>query len=261
MQFFAACLRKLAAVDLGIEEVDDRDHIANKQVQCAGQLLAVLKRQLWRNYNVEQGSTLSTNMQQQKVIDINAMLAARSKPTSKLMHHFHSGQWSVYNNSKQGYLQLKESTNDFAAYEQLGRVSKPVKRDVKSKKPRFCPPSALRHLCVSATPDGAPTGLVNNIAINCRISAGADVDLVAKIVHSFGFFDERAVSLQPRTSIPGTDTSVADEALRQGGKGLSESRGSGAQLQSLVRGTARKKKRGRSRITSLFTLMEMRLDA
>ena len=238
LQFFAACLRKLAAVDLGIEDVDDRDHIANKQVQCAGQLLAVLKRQLWRNYNVEQSSTLSTNMQQQKVIDINAMLATRSKPTSRLMHHFHSGQWSVYNNSKQGYLQLKTDTNDVACYEQLGRVSKPVKRDVRSEKPRYCPPSALRHLCASATPDGAPTGLVNNIAINCRISGGVDVDLVAKIVHGFGFFDERAVSLQPRQSRPGTDSSVADAALKQADRGLSESRGSGAQLRSLVRGSS-----------------------
>lgn len=95
LHFFAACLRKLVSVALGLEEEDDRDHIVNKSVQCAGQLLATLKRQLWRNYIAEQGSTLSTGMQNKKIIDVNGMLSARAKPTAKLMVHFHTGARSA----------------------------------------------------------------------------------------------------------------------------------------------------------------------
>ena len=157
----------------------------------------------------------------------------------KTLTSFFLGQWSVYSNSRQGYLQIKCDTNDFGCYEQLGRVSKPIKRDVKSKKPRFCPPSAVRKLCVSATPDGAPTGLVNNIAANCRLSGGVDVDLVAKIVHGLGFFDERAASLQPQ-SVRASDSVATTSTFQQAAKGLSESRGSGAQLRTLVRGPAKK---------------------
>ena len=91
LHFFAACLRKLAAVALGEQEEDDRDHLANKQVQGAGQLLATLNRQLWRNYVVEQNSGLSNSMQQQKIIDVHSMLSAKSKPTARLMTHFHTG--------------------------------------------------------------------------------------------------------------------------------------------------------------------------
>lgn len=145
----------------------------------------------------------------------------------------------MYSNSRQGYLQIKCDTNDLGCYEQLSRVSKPIKRDVKSKTPRFMPPSGVRKLCVSATPDGAPTGLVNNIAVNCRLSGGVDVDLVAKIVHGFGFFDERAASLQPQSVQ--TESTATATTLKQAATGLSESRGSGAQMRSLVRGPTKAK--------------------
>lgn len=141
----------------------------------------------------------------------------------------------MYNNSKQGYLQLKADTNDIGCYEQLGRVAKQVKRDVKTKKPRFFPPSGLRKLCAAATPDGPPTGIINNIGIHCRISAGTDVDLVAKIIHQMGFFDARATSLQPRkftAAISGSG--IADQTFRQAASGLAESRGAGARLRTLV---------------------------
>lgn len=233
LHFFGACLRKLALVDLKLAAPDDRDHMCNKQALCAGSLLAQLDRQLWRNNIVEQASTMLRHMKQHKVIDVNAMLAP-TRFTAKQDHHFNSGEWSIYSqNAKQGYLQLKTDANDFSCYEQIGRVSKPIKRDVKNKQPRYLHKSARGIFCCSATPDGAPTGLINNLALFARLSKGNDVVLIARILHSLGCFDPRATGLRPEKD----DVGFAD-VRQEAFKGLSEARGSGARRRRLVAASA-----------------------
>lgn len=116
LHFFSMCLRKIGMVHVGLKAPDDRDHCQNKQVQCSGALLATLFRQLWRNFLLELGTTLYKNMQVKKNIDATMMLCSRSKLTSRLMHHFYTGQWSIHDpNTKNGYLQLKVETNDQSA--------------------------------------------------------------------------------------------------------------------------------------------------
>lgn len=107
LHFLAMCLRKLGAVQLRLRAPDDRDHIANKQVQCGGSLLATLFRQLWRNFLLELGTVLAKNMEARKKIDASVLLWSRSKFTSRLMHHFYTGQWSLQDpDIKNGWVNL-----------------------------------------------------------------------------------------------------------------------------------------------------------
>jgi DNA-directed RNA polymerase subunit B len=162
--------RALLELNLGKRKVDDKDHLSNKRVKLAGDLMdelfrnafqAVmkdLKYQLEKTYNKKKGIRIKPAVRQDLL-------------TQKIIHAMATGNWI---GGRTGVSQLLDRVSNVSTISHLRRIISPLTRSQPHFEARDLHPTQWGRICPNETPEGQNCGLVKNEALMINISKGID---------------------------------------------------------------------------------------
>ncbi len=160
--------RSLLELHLGGRKPDDKDHLANKRVKLAGDLLdelfrnafqAVmkdLKYQLERTYNRKKGIRLKPAVRQDLL-------------SQKILHAMATGNWI---GGRTGVSQLLDRVSNVSTLSHLRRIISPLTRSQPHFEARDLHPTQWGRICPNETPEGQNCGLVKNAALIINVTEG-----------------------------------------------------------------------------------------
>ena len=184
--FLGYMAQKLFRVYLGYSSYDDRDSYTNKRIETPGILMASLFRQCFNRLVKDMKKSISREFTNNKsgkdvfdIININNIYKI-IKPTfieGGLKYALSTGNWSIKSGSsgnqksKVGTAQVLNRLCYQSYLAHLRRVNSPSdKNNGKIVAPRKIHPSQWGYICPVETPEGAPVGLVKNMALTCEIT-------------------------------------------------------------------------------------------
>ena len=208
-KYVGLIVRRLLAVHMRREPIDDRDDYGSKRVCMVGLMLGGLFRQQMRRFVRTVERTLVQLAHKERFIDIPDVIAARSM-TGGLAYAFNTGNWTQQRSSGThvGITQLVSRMSPLAFASALGRVNTRVCREGSSGKARQLHTSRFGRLCPSETPEGQSSGLVKNLALTAVVRIGTPSPLIACVL-----LEE--LGLRPWTGAP-EDDAAGDLLLLNG---------------------------------------------
>ena len=165
-------VHRLLRVYHGLDKPNDRDHYANKRLDTVGSLIAVLFRQLYRNFLRTFKLCLFKSIDSGKYTNVVDSINSK-RMTSALRYHFATGNWSISkSHNANGVVQILNRMSHVAARSQIMRLNTPINRDGKCAAPRQLHWTHWGINCPSETPEGQSCGLVKNLALLTHIRIG-----------------------------------------------------------------------------------------
>jgi DNA-directed RNA polymerase II subunit RPB2 len=180
--FLAYMCRRVIRVHLGKEKVDDRDSYKIKRLDGPGPLLAVLFRQHYRNFIKQFKMSVTRDIESGKTYVSILDHINSSRITAALLYHFKTGNWSLVSKTKYtGVVQQLSRITRAATNSHLRRLGTPmVNKDGKSTIPRMIHADDFGINCIVETPEGAPVGLVKNLALVTYLAIGSSAELLER---------------------------------------------------------------------------------
>jgi DNA-directed RNA polymerase II subunit RPB2 len=179
-----AAVLKILRVSLGEVPPDDIDCYANKRVKAAGDQLALLTRQLIRNFMKTLRGQVYKTAATGADVSLTDHLQHRSRITTSLRYCMATGNWGVQkkNSVQTGVCQVLNSANVSAIRSHKRMIDTPIKRDSKQSGPRQLHSSKYGIVCCADTPEGASVGLLNTLCILTGVRIGIPGDFVTTLV-------------------------------------------------------------------------------
>lgn len=175
--------------------VDDRDYVGNKRLELAGQMLALLFEDHFKNFN----SNFKQNMD--KVLrkpnrthefDAKEHIAVHTHGiTAGIERAIATGNWNVkrFKMDRAGVTHVLSRLSYISALGMMTRISSQFEKTRKVSGPRALQPSQFGMLCPSDTPEGESCGLIKNLALMTHITTADDEEPVRDAVFSLGAED------------------------------------------------------------------------
>ena len=182
-RYLAQMARRVIEVSLGLRPIDDKDHYKNKRLKLAGDMLAVLFRYVFRQFQRDvkyQLEKLLVKRREIERININ-MLVRANIITDKLRHHMATGNWV---GGKTGVSQLLDRTNYLATLSHLRRVVSPLSRSQPHFEARELHSTQWGRICPIETPEGPNCGLVKNLSLMAVVTTGEDFESVKRMLYT-----------------------------------------------------------------------------
>ncbi len=168
--FLGQMVEKLLELKLGLRSPDDKDHYANKRLKHAGELMAMVFRQAFRQLVREMSYALEKHIGRSR--DINLLTIVRPDIiTDRLQHALATGNWV---GGRTGVSQILDRTNFISTLSHLRRVVSPLSRTQPHFEARELHPTQWGRLCPVESPEGQNCGLVKNLALLATLSSGID---------------------------------------------------------------------------------------
>ncbi|RLF07382.1 MAG: DNA-directed RNA polymerase subunit B'', partial [Thermoprotei archaeon] len=168
--FIGQMVEKLIETVLGYRKVDDKDHYANKRLKLAGDLMAMIFRQAFRQFVKDLRYQLERYRSRSR--DVNLVTLARADViTDKIRHAVATGNWV---GGRTGVSQILDRTNFLSTLSHLRRVVSPLSRTQPHFEARELHPTQWGRLCPVESPEGQNCGLVKNLALLATLSIGID---------------------------------------------------------------------------------------
>ncbi|QOJ79781.1 DNA-directed RNA polymerase subunit B [Infirmifilum lucidum] len=168
--FVGQMVSRLLELKLGLREPDDKDHLANKRLRHAGELIAQVFRAAFRQLVREMTYSLERHMTKGREINLISIV----RPdiiTDKLKHALATGNWV---GGRTGVSQILDRTNYLSTLSHLRRVVSPLSRTQPHFEARELHPTQWGRLCPVESPEGQNCGLVKNLALLATLSNGYD---------------------------------------------------------------------------------------
>lgn len=188
--FLAAMLTRLVRVGLGKDATDDRDDFANKRVDSAGGLMALLIRQHHRGNMLRKLSTQlrkKVESPKESTFSVGEIVSHRLI-TSGLRYAFATGTWGIQRGAgasgggQTGVVQILPRLTTMASLSALRKINVPVAREGRAAGPRMLHSSAWGFICPSDTPEGISCGLVSTLSMGVHVRLGAPTQPIALVV-------------------------------------------------------------------------------
>jgi DNA-directed RNA polymerase subunit B len=180
---------RLIELVLGRREPDDRDHYGNRRLRLAGDLLAQLFRVAFRQYVEELRSALERTTIRLVRINIRALVRP-DIVAERLRHALATGNWV---GGKTGVSQMLDRTNWISTLSHLRRTVSPLSRGQPHFEARDVHGTQFGRICLFETPEGPNCGLVKNLALYVKISAGSDPEEVLAVLRKLGIIPAEEV--------------------------------------------------------------------
>jgi len=179
----ASYVSRLILVDLGISDVDCRDHFTFCRMDSVGTLVASLFRQVYSQF-LKQGQT-GFKKQIEKQGDLNiTKIIGNGKITARISYCFSTGSWGSRRSSCKRR-NVSQPLQKFNAQSLLGHSSRfYTTRNTEGKHVtlRQIHPSHAFKLCPAATPEGKQCGLVPTGVAGFMLSCGSSASLLTKYI-------------------------------------------------------------------------------
>lgn len=168
------------------EEVDDRDHYANKRLTLCGTMIALLFRQLMRQFVKNMRRYMFVTIENKRYLNLADAVNNR-KISAALRYAFRTGNWSIQQRaatsvSQVGVTQVIHRMSFIALQSQIRRVNTPICREGKATHVRQAHVSHWGILCPSETPEGAGCGLVKNLTVLTHVRVGTPSSLIVPVL-------------------------------------------------------------------------------
>jgi DNA-directed RNA polymerase II subunit RPB2 len=172
--YFGYVVFKMLQVYSKPQNKDDRDDYRNKRLENVHMLCALQFRQLLRNFKKTFTASLHKAIETEKFIYVIDMMKNSKRITAGFKYALSTGKWGMSKgaSTQTGVAQVLTRMTPLATLSHLRRVNTPINRDGKMTTPRQLHPSAWGLLCAPETPEGAPCGLVKNLALLCHVRLG-----------------------------------------------------------------------------------------
>ena len=180
--FLGYMVNKLLSSCLGINKYDDRDSYNNKKVDAPGILMANLFRQYYtklvkdtRNSIMKElnsGPWKATKIIKDVINKTNIYKLIKSTTIETgIKYSMATGNWGIKSySSKVGIAQVLSRLTYLGTLSHLRRVNTPIEKTGKLIPPRKLHNTQFGFIGPAETPEGAPVGVVKNLAISSTIS-------------------------------------------------------------------------------------------
>ncbi|MEM4679402.1 MAG: DNA-directed RNA polymerase subunit B [Thermofilaceae archaeon] len=176
--FLGQMVERLIELVLGRRSPDDKDHLANKRFKLAGDLMASVFRQAFKQFVKDLGYQLEKS--RGKTREINLLTLARADViTDKLRSALATGNWP---GGRTGVSQILDRTNYLSTISHLRRVVSPLSRTQPHFEARELHATHWGMLCPVESPEGQNCGLVKNLALLAMISIGIDEESISDVL-------------------------------------------------------------------------------
>lgn len=166
-----------------IVEVDDRDDYGNKRLLLAGTMIALLFRQLMRQFVKNLRRYMYITIENRRYLNLADAVNNR-KISAALRFAFRTGNWSIQRSSGThvGVTQVIHRMSHIALQSQMRRVNTPICREGKATHIRQAHVSHWGLLCPSETPEGSACGLVKNLSILAYVRIGTPASFITDVL-------------------------------------------------------------------------------
>ncbi len=166
----------------GLRPFVDKDHIANKRIEMAGELLDHLIRTAFKNLLNDVKHQAIKSMSRRKMIKLKTIFdVSRFYDTVRIAMAL--GMWS---SGKTGVSQLVHVRNLFDVRNDLNKVSLGLKPERANIEAREVHGTQLGRICPMQTPEQKKCGLIKYLALGAYISSESDSKKVEKVLRKYG---------------------------------------------------------------------------
>ncbi|KAK0303454.1 DNA-directed RNA polymerase III complex subunit Rpc2 [Friedmanniomyces endolithicus] len=180
--------------------VDDRDYVGNKRLELAGQMLALLFEDLFKDFTrqmkVSMDKILKKPNPTKEFDPIDLILQFEHRITSGMERAISTGNWTLkrFRMDRAGITHVLSRLSYISALGMMTRITSQFEKTRKVSGPRALQPSQFGMICTSDTPEGESCGLVKNLALMTHITTSDDEDAVKRIVFILGAEDVEGAS-------------------------------------------------------------------
>lgn len=180
--------------------VDDRDYVGNKRLELAGQMLALLFEDLFKDFvrmiKINMDKLLKKPNPTQEFDPIRIVEQGEPRITSGMERAISTGNWTLkrFRMDRAGVTHVLSRLSYISALGMMTRISSQFEKTRKVSGPRALQPSQFGMLCTSDTPEGEACGLVKNLALMTHITTADDEAPVRKMMYVLGAEDVTSVS-------------------------------------------------------------------
>lgn len=180
--------------------VDDRDYVGNKRLELAGQMLALLFEDLFKDFvrmiQINMDKLLKKPNPTQEFDPIRIVEQGEPRITSGMERAISTGNWTLkrFRMDRAGVTHVLSRLSYISALGMMTRISSQFEKTRKVSGPRALQPSQFGMLCTSDTPEGEACGLVKNLALMTHITTADEEAPVRKMMYVLGAEDVTSVS-------------------------------------------------------------------
>ena len=175
--------------------VDDRDYVGNKRLELAGQMMALLFEDLFKEFTKSfKGNMDKVLRKPNPTSEFNPLpilQGGAGRISSGLERAIATGNWTLkrFRMDRAGVTHVLSRLSYISALGMMTRITSQFEKTRKVSGPRALQPSQFGMLCTSDTPEGEACGLVKNLALMTHITTADEEDPVKKIVYLLGAED------------------------------------------------------------------------
>jgi DNA-directed RNA polymerase beta subunit len=166
----------------GLRQFVDKDHLANKRIEMAGELLDHLVRTAFKNLFNDVRHQIVKTLSRRGIVKLKTIFKL-SKFTDTIQVAMAQGIWST---GKTGISQLIHNRNLFDVRNDLGKVVLALKPERANLEAREVHGTQYGRLCPIQTPEQKKCGLHKYLAIGAYISSDADEKVIEKTLQKLG---------------------------------------------------------------------------
>lgn len=180
-------IRKILNTVNGNRSLDDKDNIANKNVDATCSLLSFIFQIIYKQFT----KNIVNQIDSKKCPDVFAILKDVKNITSGLNQAFMTGNWNTQKSltfTRIGVSQVLNRQNYGAHLSHLRRLMLPIGGKGKNFNIRQIHPSQFSFICPYETPEGETVGIVLNLAMSAHITISTNAADVKQSVNTMKCF-------------------------------------------------------------------------
>uniref|UniRef100_A0A7S2DCI5 DNA-directed RNA polymerase subunit beta n=1 Tax=Octactis speculum TaxID=3111310 RepID=A0A7S2DCI5_9STRA len=186
-------IRRVLAANADRTLLDDKDYVGNKRLELAGQLLALLFEDKFKQLNSEIKRLADRELSKQNrtaVFDVSKHIR-QDVITQGFIHAISTGNWVLkrFRMDRAGVTQVLSRLSYMSAIGMMTRITSQFEKTVKVAGPRALQPSQWGMLCPADTPEGETCGLVKNLALLCHVTSDQDPEPICRLCFDLGTED------------------------------------------------------------------------
>eukprot|EP00039_Didymoeca_costata_P008121 m.108328 g.108328 ORF g.108328 m.108328 type:complete len:1159 (+) comp13958_c0_seq4:354-3830(+) len=177
---------------------DDRDYYGNKRLEPAGQQIALLFEDVFKNFNMKLREQTERNLKANTAGAFNITFYMKNSHmiTNGLRLAISTGNWSVkrFKMARTGVTAVLSRLSFISALGMMTRISSQFEKTRKVSGPRALQASQWGMLCPADTPEGEACGLVKSLALMTHITTDDEPGYLKRLAFNLGVEDVCIVS-------------------------------------------------------------------
>ena len=168
----------------------DRDSFLNKRVDTTGEEMASLFRMNFKKMMRDVEHKCRQELQRHRFDEIASTLHRKIKKSdieSGMKYGLSTGNWGLQSkDNKKGIARMLNRLSYLSFLSDMRKVQAPMKTTMKNQQPRLLHSTQWGRICPAETPEGAPVGIVKNLAMLTVITIASSTQPIREFIIHLG---------------------------------------------------------------------------